>query len=119
MPIDSGGYSDDEDSVGGSFSAPSPTSSADWCTSGERPCSAEPQILRDDVVAHAYCALFSGPRAKALYDFDVENDGELGFRENEMIKLTKRIDENWLEGQTQSGGSGMFPANYVEIVEEP
>lgn len=62
----------------------------------------------------------TGPRATALFDFDVENDGELGFKEGETIKLTKRIDDNWLEGSTvSSNGSGMFPANYVEVIEEP
>lgn len=55
------------------------------------------------------------PSCKALYDFEPENDGELGFLEGEIITLTNQIDENWYEG-TIRGQTGLFPCNYVEVM---
>ncbi|PRD20258.1 UNVERIFIED_CONTAM: Endophilin-A1 [Trichonephila clavipes] len=55
------------------------------------------------------------PCAQALYDFEPENDGELGFKEGEVITLTSRVDDNWYEG-TIHNRTGLFPVNYVQVL---
>lgn len=56
-------------------------------------------------------------KARALYDFNSENPGEISVRENEIIFLHSEQDiEGWLEGSNSKGERGLVPASYVEMV---
>lgn len=54
-------------------------------------------------------------RAKALYDFNGENEDELTFKAGSMITVLKYIDDDWMSGELQ-GRSGMFPRNFVQVL---
>ncbi|XP_066507047.1 sorting nexin-18b [Hoplias malabaricus] len=58
-------------------------------------------------------------RARALYDFVSENPGEISVVENELLTLySEEVVDGWLEGTNSRGESGLFPASYVEILNE-
>ncbi|XP_070993371.1 sorting nexin-18-like [Oncorhynchus clarkii lewisi] len=56
-------------------------------------------------------------KARALYEFNSENPGEISVKENEIVTLYSEQDiEGWLEGSNSKGERGLFPASYVEIL---
>ncbi|OJJ05509.1 hypothetical protein ASPVEDRAFT_45029 [Aspergillus versicolor CBS 583.65] len=67
---------------------------------GQRTGGAAP--LRDDQVI-------------ALYTFDADQDGDLGFKKGEVITIVKRTEkkEDWWTGRI-GDRVGIFPANYVD-----
>ena len=51
----------------------------------------------------------------AMYDYDAQDDDEVGFLENDRIINCEVIDEGWVMGTVQrTGQKGMIPANYIE-----
>uniref|UniRef100_A0AAZ3P018 SH3 domain-containing protein n=1 Tax=Oncorhynchus tshawytscha TaxID=74940 RepID=A0AAZ3P018_ONCTS len=52
---------------------------------------------------------------QALFDFDPQEDGELGFRRGDFIQVLDNSDPNWWKGGCH-GLTGMFPRNYVTPV---
>ena len=54
------------------------------------------------------------PCARAKFEFRANSEQELGFGAGVSLRLLRRIDDNWLEGELE-GKVGIFPASYVEI----
>ncbi|XP_041793761.1 vinexin isoform X6 [Chelmon rostratus] len=53
--------------------------------------------------------------AVALFNFNADLPVELSFRKGEVIDITRRVDDKWLEGRISgTSRSGIFPANYVQ-----
>uniref|UniRef100_A0A8C9FFJ8 Drebrin like n=1 Tax=Pavo cristatus TaxID=9049 RepID=A0A8C9FFJ8_PAVCR len=55
--------------------------------------------------------------ARALYDYQAADDTEISFDPENIITNIEMIDEGWWRGYGPDGHFGMFPANYVELLE--
>ena len=59
----------------------------------------------------------SGKRAIIQYDYEKAEDNELELIEGEYVTNIEMVDDDWWMGTNQKGESGLFPSNYVELVE--
>ncbi|XP_075414199.1 drebrin-like protein [Tenrec ecaudatus] len=55
--------------------------------------------------------------ARALYDYQAADNTEISFDPENLITGIEVIDEGWWRGFGPDGHFGMFPANYVELIE--
>lgn len=56
-------------------------------------------------------------RARALYDYQAADETEITFDPGDVITHIDQIDEGWWQGLGPDGTYGLFPANYVEIID--
>jgi len=56
-------------------------------------------------------------RAKALFDFEAQQPGDLGFKVGDIIEIVERTpsQNDWWKGRL-NGQTGSFPANYVQVL---
>ncbi|KAL2261845.1 hypothetical protein VTK26DRAFT_3165 [Humicola hyalothermophila] len=59
-----------------------------------------------------------GRKALIQYDYDKTEDNEIDLREGEYVTNIEMVDDDWWMGTNARGESGLFPSNYVELVEE-
>lgn len=59
-----------------------------------------------------------GKRALVQYDYEKAEDNELELKEGEYITDIEMVDEDWWMGQNSRGETGLFPSNYVELIED-
>lgn len=51
-------------------------------------------------------------KVRVLYDYDAQKEDELTLRENAIVYVVKKNDDDWYEG-VLDGVTGLFPGNYV------
>ena len=56
-------------------------------------------------------------RAKVLFEYDAEQEDELTLAVGDIVTNIEQLDEGWWEGELH-GKRGLFPENFVEIIEE-
>jgi peroxin-13 len=68
---------------------------------------------------------YGGPPPEAalvMHDFVAENPIELSIRQGETIQVLSKVDPatgapcEWWQGRSSHGMTGIFPANYVQII---
>ncbi|BEI92680.1 uncharacterized protein CcaverHIS019_0503080 [Cutaneotrichosporon cavernicola] len=60
-------------------------------------------------------------RAVALHDFAASADGDLALRKGQVVIVLDGDGDagEWWKGRSTSGATGLFPANYVEVLHIP
>ncbi|KAH0527716.1 hypothetical protein TsFJ059_002670 [Trichoderma semiorbis] len=59
-----------------------------------------------------------GKRALVQYDYEKAEDNEIDLVEGEYVTNIDMVDDDWWMGTNVRGESGLFPSNYVELVED-
>jgi hypothetical protein len=99
------------------FSPPTlPTSSVAQAASRARDVPPEPQVHDDEPARGA--ASGGGKRALIQYEYEKAEDNEIELREGEYVSNIDMVDEDWWMGTNAQGETGLFPSNYVELVED-
>ncbi|KAI9831410.1 MAG: hypothetical protein M1826_003583 [Phylliscum demangeonii] len=72
-----------------------------------------------EAVAHAAAAGGDGgKRALIQFDYEKAEDNEIDLVEGQLVTNIDFVDDDWWMGQNSQGESGLFPSNYVELVED-
>jgi len=74
---------------------------------------ASPRVSR---VSHPPPANTSVKKARGLYDFAAQEQGELNFKAGEELVITEDIGGGWLRAKNQIGVEGLIPGNYVQTL---
>ncbi|SPQ18925.1 caf4f37d-1e84-45d7-affc-581a60e590b6 [Thermothielavioides terrestris] len=59
-----------------------------------------------------------GRRALIQYDYEKAEDNEIELREGEYVTNIEMVDDDWWMGTNAQGETGLFPSNYVELVDD-
>ncbi len=120
---------------------PMPTRALEQAAHSARDVSPEPQVSAKDPARSAGAAVAaatfgagvgaaaaigsrheepssSGKRAIISYDYEKAEENEVELREGEYVTDIDMVDEDWWMGTNTQGERGLFPANYVELVED-
>ncbi|CAB0010388.1 unnamed protein product [Nesidiocoris tenuis] len=78
----------------------------------------EPIVVEEYLTTAAEEELLdTGLKAEALYDYQAADDTEISFDPGDIITHIERIDPGWWQGLSPDGSYGLFPANYVQLLE--
>lgn len=59
-----------------------------------------------------------GKKALVQYDYEKAEDNEIELKEGEYVTNIDMVDDDWWMGMNVHGETGLFPSNYVELVDD-
>lgn len=68
-------------------------------------------------VASADHGASGGLRAVVEYDYEKAEDNEIELREGAFVTNIDQVDADWWQGTNEHGETGLFPSNYVKLLE--
>ncbi|KAK4229496.1 Drebrin-like protein [Podospora fimiseda] len=86
-------------------------------TQDPRSAAAGVAALASEAVGHDSGAT-GGKRALVQFDYERAEDNEIELREGEYVTNIEMVDDDWWMGTNAQGQSGLFPSNYVELVDD-
>ncbi|TGZ77370.1 hypothetical protein EX30DRAFT_323688 [Ascodesmis nigricans] len=78
----------------------------------------EQDLHEEPASAHPQPAGGAGARATILYDYGAAEDNEINLVEGQVVTDIEMVDEDWWAGTNSAGQHGLFPSNYVELIQE-
>ncbi|KAL2840143.1 hypothetical protein BJY01DRAFT_218701 [Aspergillus pseudoustus] len=114
MPVGRGAANNDEEQI------PEPVQSSQQELSDDRGQNAD---IRDSTVVSTEAPQVDSMeignlRALVQYDYEKAEDNEVDLREGEYVTDIDMVDKDWWLGVNARGERGLFPSNYVEIIED-
>ncbi|KAI8599620.1 hypothetical protein EDD21DRAFT_307761 [Dissophora ornata] len=80
---------------------------------------AEAAAVSTQAVDHGAEAAHGSVSAVVLYSYEQAEENEMSLTEGEVIINVTELDVGWWSGESADGTrSGLFPANYVEVIEQ-
>lgn len=55
------------------------------------------------------------PYGRVLYDFEAQDQSELSLHKNQIVRLIRYYDQDWMEGEI-NGQIGFFPRSYISVI---
>ncbi len=78
----------------------------------------EPELEPAPAPAHAGRGGGSGIRALIQYEYEKAEDNEIELIEGGIVTNIDKVDDDWWMGTNSHGETGLFPSNYVEVIED-
>ncbi|RHZ68608.1 hypothetical protein Glove_294g151 [Diversispora epigaea] len=75
-----------------------------------------PEGLNNPLPALSAPALSALPSARAIYDYEASENNEISLEKGQIVTDIDFVSEDWWDGTGKGGIKGLFPANFVELL---